>query len=88
MKIPVEDAGCVAAGRVASGAGADVFGLKIPNDDDSELAGMTNDVVVAGGGGMVNADVGEVDAAVVGAKLNGFAPVAGAPVCAGNENRF
>lgn len=69
--------------------------MKIPNDDDSGLAagvvvaggGMANDVVAAGCG-MVNADVGEVVAAVVGAKLNGFAPVAGAPVCAGNENRF
>merc|ERR1719218_563523 len=31
---------------------------------------------------MVKADVGEVAAEVVGVKLNGFAPVAGAPVCA------
>ena len=70
--------------------------MNIPSDDDSGLAagvvvaggGMANDVVAAGCG-MVKADVGEVAAAVVGVKLNGFAPVAGAPVCAwGNENMF
>lgn len=74
--------------------------MNIPSDDDSGLAAG---VVVAGccspvnnefagcaaGCGMVKADVGEVAAAVVGVKLNGFAPVAGAPVCAwGNENMF
>ena len=58
----------------------------MPNDDDGGLAAGV--VVVAAGGGAVNAEVGEVVAVVVGVKLNGFAPVAGAPVGAGNENGF
>ena len=70
----------------------------MPNDDDGGLAAgvvvvaagcsAANGVVVAAGGGAVNAEVGEVVAVVVGVKLNGFAPVAGAPVGAGNENVF
>ena len=70
----------------------------MPNDDDGGLAAgvvvvaagcsAANGVVVAAGGGAVNAEVGEVVAVVVGVKLNGFAPVAGALVGAGNENGF
>ena len=78
MNIPSDDDSGLAAGVVV--AGCSMFPV------NNEFAGCA-----AGCCSPVNNefDVGEVAAAVVGVKLNGFAPVAGAPVCAwGNENMF